>query len=421
MSDSEKPPSTFPQPDEFDSDPRVSFSKLDNKYILETDNGEEYTYDDALKRWIPSLDESLMEQQRQAYKMQGVDEEEPANLKTLQEKKKKRKHNDESTTAQKPKKPRVNTAVYVTAIPLDATVSEISSLFSKCGVIAEEIDSGKPRIKMYTDEQGAFKGDALVVYFRPESVNLAIQMLDDTDFRFGEKGTEGNMRVQPADFSFKAVQEAPAKANMRDKMKIIRKTQKLNKYAAVQLERLIVVWLTWAYSKLTDWDDDDVGPRHSGKAGKVVVLKHMFTLQELECINMFLTSGFVSQEDPAAILDIKEDIREECSKLGEVTNVVLYDKEESGIATVRFSDPECARACVQMMNGRFFGGTQVEAYVVEGKVRFKKSGASAAAALQDDGAGWEAEAGKDDEAQRLDKFGAWLEREKEATKKAVDS
>lgn len=63
---------------------------------------------------------------------------------------------------------------------------------------------------------------------------------------------------------------------------------------------------------------------------------------------MFLTSGFVSQEDPAAILDIKEDIREECSKLGEVTNVVLYDKEESGIATVRFSDPECAQACVQV-------------------------------------------------------------------------
>lgn len=35
-----------------------------------------------------------MEQQRQAYKIQGVDEKEPANLKALQEKKKKRKHND---------------------------------------------------------------------------------------------------------------------------------------------------------------------------------------------------------------------------------------------------------------------------------------------------------------------------------------
>lgn len=56
----------------------------------------------------------------------------------------------------------------------------------------------------------------------------------------------------------------------------------------------------------------------------------------------------VLQEDPAAILDIKEDIREECSKLGDVTNVVLYDKEPDGVATVRFSDPEAARQCVRV-------------------------------------------------------------------------
>ena len=46
--------STFPQTrEEFDSDPRVSFSKLDNKFILEVDDEHEYEYDDALKRWIP--------------------------------------------------------------------------------------------------------------------------------------------------------------------------------------------------------------------------------------------------------------------------------------------------------------------------------------------------------------------------------
>ena len=50
------PPSRFPQdPSEFDADPRISFSKLDNKFILETDEGQEYEYDDALKRWIPSV------------------------------------------------------------------------------------------------------------------------------------------------------------------------------------------------------------------------------------------------------------------------------------------------------------------------------------------------------------------------------
>jgi len=123
----------------------------------------------------------------------------------------------------------VNTAVYVTSIPLDADQDEIEHVFSKCGVIAEEIDSGKARIKMYEDDHGQFKGDALVVYFRPESVDLAIQMLDDTDFRLGSDGPMGKMRVQAADFSYKNQQEAPTKSSKKDQKKIIKKTQKLNR------------------------------------------------------------------------------------------------------------------------------------------------------------------------------------------------
>lgn len=83
---------------------------------------------------------------------------------------------------------------------------------------------------MYTDDEGNFKGEVLVVYFRPESVNLAVQMLDDSNFRLGLAGPHGPMRVQPADFSFKSQQEAPPKATMKDKRKIIQRTQKLNKY-----------------------------------------------------------------------------------------------------------------------------------------------------------------------------------------------
>ena len=48
------PQSSFPQnPEEFDADPRVSFSKLDSKFILEADDGQEYEFDDGLKRWVP--------------------------------------------------------------------------------------------------------------------------------------------------------------------------------------------------------------------------------------------------------------------------------------------------------------------------------------------------------------------------------
>jgi len=74
--------------------------------------------------------------------------------------------------------------------------------------------------------------------------------------------------------------------------------------------------------KLEDWDsEDEFGPtltatekfsNQANKNGRVVVLKHMFTLAELE-------------EDPSLLLDLKEDVREECATLGEVTNVVLYD------------------------------------------------------------------------------------------------
>ena len=46
--------SSFPQNlEEFDADPRVSFSKLDKKFILETENNEEFEFDDGLKRWVP--------------------------------------------------------------------------------------------------------------------------------------------------------------------------------------------------------------------------------------------------------------------------------------------------------------------------------------------------------------------------------
>jgi len=207
----------------------------------------------------------------------------------------------------------------------------------------------KPRIKLYSDENGTFKGDALVVFFKAPSVEMAIMLLDDTHFRIGDGENSGKMRVQAADSSYKKTQHNEAaerdrpKTNTRDKQKIIRKTQKLD-------------------ARIADWSDDEpsIIADTSSRWDKVIILKHMFTLEELA-------------EDSAAILDIKEDIREECSKLGEVTNVVLFDLEPDGIASVRFTNVEAARACVDLMNGRSFAGQKVVAYVSDGKEQFKKS------------------------------------------------
>ena len=50
--------STFPQDlTDFDADPRISFDKLNQKFILETEDDEgnalEFEFDDGIKRWIP--------------------------------------------------------------------------------------------------------------------------------------------------------------------------------------------------------------------------------------------------------------------------------------------------------------------------------------------------------------------------------
>ncbi|KAI2468031.1 hypothetical protein F4781DRAFT_399652 [Annulohypoxylon bovei var. microspora] len=396
MADPQSAPGlSFPtDPQEFKHDERISFSKLDSKYIAVQDDGSEFEWDAQLKRWIPVVDEELLAQQQSAYGgAASPDDDDNNDSNNVPNKKRKKGHANggagegrggdekERKRPQKrqkqPPQPRQNTAIYVTGLPLDVTVDEVHEAFSrKCGVIAEEIDSGRPRIKLYTDEAGAFKGDALIVFFKPQSVEMAIMLLDDTDFRFTASGlASGRMRVQAADSSYKKTNyEAPEggsgkagdaeegagsersnnitgagkprdRTREQDKQKIIKRTQKLD-------------------AKLADWDDDEdpyAAQLETARRDRLVVLRHMFTLRELD-------------EDPAAMLEIKEDIREECSKLGQVTNVVLYDLEEDGIASVKFKTPEAADACVRLMDGRAFDGRTVRAEVATGRERYKKSG-----------------------------------------------
>ncbi len=92
--------------------------------------------------------------------------------------------------AAKPKE----TSIYVTVLPKYVTVDELNAAFSKCGLIQEDAQVGGPRIKIYRNEQGEIKGDALIIYFREESVLLAEQMLDDAELRPGEANSR--MKVQ---------------------------------------------------------------------------------------------------------------------------------------------------------------------------------------------------------------------------------
>lgn len=78
---------------------------------------------------------------------------------------------------------------------------------------------------------------SVVVYFRPESVQLAINMLDDSDFRLGVPGINGKMRVKEADQNYKVQKDKPLPSDAkkkgtaanRDRQKAINKAEEMNR------------------------------------------------------------------------------------------------------------------------------------------------------------------------------------------------
>jgi HIV Tat-specific factor 1 len=225
--------------------------------------------------------------------------------------------NGDASTAERKSK---NTAVFV-RLPFDATFDEVVERFSKCGLI-EEDDEGEPKVKMYAREDGTFSGEALVVYFKEDSVNLAINILDDAELHLGEPSSR--MSVQRAEFGHKndnvGGESKPRKVVNRKKT-----TKRIGRMQKYVYASIIMISSRRYARKLEEWvDEDNFGPAiteedthiSANKNSRVVVLKHMFTLKELE-------------DDPTLLLDLKEDVREECETLGEVTNVVLYDVRQT--------------------------------------------------------------------------------------------
>jgi HIV Tat-specific factor 1 len=99
-----------------------------------------------------------------------------------------------------------------------------------------------------------------------------------------------------------------------------------------------------------------------------------------------------------ASIDIKEDIRQGCESIGPVTSVTLYDLEPEGIVSVKFKLQEDALRCLREMSGRFFGGRQLETSLHDDITRYKKTKGTSA----------------EEEEERLEKFGNWLEEENES-------
>ncbi|GAA6010632.1 hypothetical protein JCM11491_003002 [Sporobolomyces phaffii] len=382
------------------------FDTTSHKWMVETPDGNELEWDANRHAWVPVVDEDLLKKQQAAYSVSGVDETEEVQPLTKEERKAQHKKRKLAPTANAESK---NTAVFVSNLPTvpgPPSIKLLSDVFSKAGLILVDPATNAPRIKLYKHaDSDAFKGEALVVYLQRESVELAVRLFDQTELELGSG--KGLIRVQEAKWdSADASQQHKDKRKKGDPTTTTAtkdarqgggakddKSRKLGKKAAALRQ------------KLQDWDssDDEASEATSKKLRGVVVLEGMFTLQELD-------------EDATLLLDLKEDVREECETLGTVTNVTLYDKEEAGIMTVRFKEELSAQACIAKMSGRFFAGRTIQAYPMTSKHKFVKSGRGGDDQLEGTGfeatdeAGSDASAAADKEKERLKAYAEWLEK-----------
>ena len=188
---------------------------------------------------------------------------------------------------------------------------------AKCGVVDVDVRTNKPKVKLYKDADGNYKGDGLCTYvkvcqnpsiyrtstkhvlcFQIESVELALTIIDGSEIKPGQK-----IVVERAKFEMKGETYNPKLKPKKIGKKELEKAKKRRE-------------------KLLAWEPDRLRGERS-KRDKVIVIENVFNPSDFD-------------RDASLILECSDRLRDQCSKLGTVKKVVVYDKHEKASILQKF-------------------------------------------------------------------------------------
>ena len=233
--------------------------------------------------------------------------------------------------------------IYVTGLPQDTNEQEVTIYFSKVGIIDLDPETQKPKVKLYRYKKGErvessaetasaspvvggammLKGDASICFARPESVELALQILDENLFRKG-----AILSVQRAKFEQHGSSvdnddnhnggNAGKNGKHHGRRIVSEAKRKVARLAALQA---------------VGWDEGENGRIAGGLKGLlIVVLMNMFDPKELE-------QQRDGDKNDEKLHLLEKEVRAQCEEMGIVEKITIFSKHPAGVMIVKFTQP----------------------------------------------------------------------------------
>ncbi|KAG9478394.1 hypothetical protein GDO78_013417 [Eleutherodactylus coqui] len=301
----------------------------DGRTFRDPSDGTEYEWDLEKKAWFPKITEDFLALYQANYGYNAPENAEPSQApKEIKEKEKPKidpkpqpEQGEPKAKGEKRKgdpgwfnvEDERNTNVYVTGLPPDVTNEEFIEIMSKCGIIMRDPQSEEFKIKLYKDKEGNLKGDGLCCYLKVSSRSLLL---------IGHQYLNDGVHCLGSSLIYCL----------------------LGRHQCGQHWKQIVLSLLQWPGQL-DWRPEKKNDSRK-RFERVIIIKNMFHPNDFE-------------EDPLVLNEIREDLRSECEKFGQVKKVLIFDRHPDGVASVSFKETEESDACILALNGRWFGGRQL--------------------------------------------------------------